>query len=554
MRSGRTPSPAGGLEALPNARAWRTKWIPGSRLRAAAVLLVLAAAAAAFLQHGGAGAPPVGAWIVAPSVPEWLQMPDAMPGGAFAQVQDTTPPTFVSSELDLDAGVLAITFSETIDAASIVPARMHVRESGTYTGGVTLTAPELVTVADGATVSFTLTLPHLAAVAGLATPELTIEPGAVRDESGSPIVGTFDASTRSFVDATSISEQEDTPTGIAFSSDGAKMFIIGVTGDDVNEYDLSAPFDASTRSFVDATSISEQEDTPTGIAFSSDGAKMFIIGVTGNDVNEYELSVPFDASTRSFVDATSISVQVHSPTGIAFSSDGAKMFIVDASGGDVNEYDLSAPFDASTRSFVDATDLPTRENEPQGIAFSSDGVKMFVIDIIHSDIIEYALSTPFDASTKSFVDATSISEQETHPTGIAFSSNGAKMFVIGAFGDDVNEYDLHPVYPVTMARTPPTFVLSVLDIDAGTLAITFSETIDAASIVPAKMHVRESGNYTHGVTLTAPELVTVSDGATVSFALTPSHLAAVAGLATPETDHRARGGAGRVRESHRRHL
>ena len=89
MRSGHAPSPAGGPAALPDARAWRAKKIPGSKLRAAATLLVLAAAAAAFLQYGGAGAPQAGAWIVAPSVPEWLQMPDAIPGGAFAQVQDT---------------------------------------------------------------------------------------------------------------------------------------------------------------------------------------------------------------------------------------------------------------------------------------------------------------------------------------------------------------------------------------------------------------------------------------------------------------------------------
>ena len=47
-------------------------------------------------------------------------------------------------------------------------------------------------------------------------------------------------------------------TGIAFSSDGTKMFVIGSTGDDVNEYDLSTPFDASTRTFVDATDISAQ--------------------------------------------------------------------------------------------------------------------------------------------------------------------------------------------------------------------------------------------------------------------------------------------------------
>ena len=58
-----------------------------------------------------------------------------------------------------------------------------------------------------------------------------------------------------------------------------------------------------------------------------------------------------------------------------------------------------------------------------------------------------------------------------------------------------SSYDLSSVYPITVTRTPPIFVASELDIDAGVLTITFSETIDAASIVPAKMHVRESGNY-----------------------------------------------------------
>ena len=108
------------------------------------------------------------------------------------------------------------------------------------------------------------------------------------------------------------------------------------------------------------------------------------------------------------------------------------------------------------------------------------------------------------------------------------------MFVIGTDGDDVNEYALISVYPVTVTRTPPTFDSSVLDIDAGVLTITFSETIDAANIVPAMMHVRESGNYAGGTTLSADELDTDADGATISFTLTAPHLAAVAGLSTPE--------------------
>ena len=209
------------------------------------------------------------------------------------------PPTFVSSELDSATGVLTITFSEEIDATpatSVVPAKIHIRESGSYTGGTTLAAGELDTTADGATISFTLTAQHLTLMPplpslpsllrlirgnqstrhGLATPELTIEPGAVRDTSGNPIAGTFDASTAVFVDAFSVSSQEATPTGMAFSSDGAKMFVIGFDGDDVNEYTLSTAFDASTATFVDAFSVSSQDSSPTGMAFSNDGAKMFV--------------------------------------------------------------------------------------------------------------------------------------------------------------------------------------------------------------------------------------------------------------------------------------
>ena len=385
------------------------------------------------------------------SIPD-LSAPQS--GYAFAQTPDSAPPAFVSSILDMATGNLTITFSEEIDAANVVPASIHMRESGTYTGGVTLTATELVTIADGTVISFALNVAHLEAVAAMTEPELTIDPGAVRDTYGSLIVGTFDVSTASFVDATSISSQEDTPTGIAFSSDGTKMFVVGWQKNAVIEYELSTPFDASTRTWVDDTSISEQEDTPTDIAFSSDGTRMFVIGDDGDDVNEYALSTPFDASTRTFVDATSIQSQETLPTGIAFSSDGTRMFVIGDAGDDVNEYTLSTPFDASTRTFVDATSISEQETFPTGIVFSSDGTRMFVIGDAGDDVNEYTLSTPFDASTRTFVDATPISEQESIPTGIAFSIDGAKMFVIGDDGDDVNEYTLSSVYPITV--TDPT--------------------------------------------------------------------------------------------------
>ena len=371
---------------------------------------------------------------------------------------DSAPPAFVSSMLDMATGSLTITFSEEIDAANIVPAKIHIRESGNYTGGVTLTAGELGTAADASTISFTLTRQHQLAVAGLAAPELTIEPGAVQDTSGNRIVGSFDVSTAAFVAPPfSISSQEDSPTGMAFSNDGTKMFVLGFAGEDINEYTLSTAFDVSTATFVSPPfSISLQDTNPQGMAFSNDGAKMFVVGYIGEDINEYTLSTAFDVSTAAFVAPPfSISSQDTFPTGMAFSNDGAKMFVVGYIGEDINEYTLSTAFDVSTATFVSPPfSISSQDTNPQGMAFSNDGAKMFVVGSAGNDIGEYTLSTAFDVSTASFVDAFDVSLQETFPTGMAFSNDGAKMFVLGFSGGDINEYTLSSVYPITVTGPP----------------------------------------------------------------------------------------------------
>ena len=88
----------------------------------------------------------------------------------------------------------------------------------------------------------------------------------------------------------SVAAQETSPLGLAFSSNGAKMFVVGTSGDDVNEYTLGTAFDVSTAAFVDSFSVAAQETFPEGLAFSSDGTKMFVVGESVGAVNEYTLT------------------------------------------------------------------------------------------------------------------------------------------------------------------------------------------------------------------------------------------------------------------------
>ena len=74
------------------------------------------------------------------------------------------------------------------------------------------------------------------------------------------------------------------------------MFIVGATGDDVYEYACSTGFDVSTCSFTDPFSVVAQENAPNDLEFNTDGTKMFVVGDTGNDVNEYDLDKDFGIS------------------------------------------------------------------------------------------------------------------------------------------------------------------------------------------------------------------------------------------------------------------
>jgi len=120
-----------------------------------------------------------------------------------------------------------------------------------------------------------------------------------------------------FVDSFSVFTQEGAPHGVTFSSDGTKMFVVGNGGDEVNQYTLTSAFDVSTASFVDSFSVSAQDGFPSGVAFSSDGTKMFVVGGAGEAVHEYTLITPFDLTdVVTFVDSFSVEEQETNPHGL----------------------------------------------------------------------------------------------------------------------------------------------------------------------------------------------------------------------------------------------
>jgi DNA-binding beta-propeller fold protein YncE len=220
------------------------------------------------------------------------------------------------------------------------------------------------------------------------------------------------------------------------------MYILGASGRDVNEYDLSTAWDISSASYLQNFSVAAQEISPQGFFFKPDGLKMYVVGSSGDDVNEYDLSTAWDISSASYLQRSSVGAQDKTPRGVFFKPDGLKMYILGASGRDVNEYDLSTAWDITPASYLQNFSVSAQEISPMGVLFKPDGLKMYIVGVSGQDVNEYDLSTAWDISSASYLQNFSVSAQETSPRGVFFKPDGLKMYIVGVSGQDVNEYDL----------------------------------------------------------------------------------------------------------------
>ena len=251
----------------------------------------------------------------------------------------------------------------------------------------------------------------------------------------------FSISGATFTQNFSVSAQDSSPRGIAFNTDGTKMFITGSAGVDINEYALTTGFDISTASYSQNFSVISQTTSPRGVAFNTDGTKMFVVGQVGSTIYEYNLATGFNISTASYSQNFSLSSQETGAQDVAFNTDGTKMFIVGTSGQDVNEYTLSTGFDVSSASYSQNFSVSSQDTIPTGITFNTDGTSMFITGQTNDKVFEYTLTSGFDVSTASYSSTSfSVLSEESNPLGLVFNSNGTKMFITGTTGDDVNEY------------------------------------------------------------------------------------------------------------------
>ena len=241
----------------------------------------------------------------------------------------------------------------------------------------------------------------------------------------------------------SVAGQETTPLGMIFGNNGTKMYIVGA-GASVYQYTLSSGFDLSTASYDSVSfSVTSQDTSPRGIAFNLTGEKMFIIGQGSDAIYQYTLSIAWDVSSASYDSASfSVSAQDTTPQDLFFNLDGSKFFMVGDTTDTVYQYSLSTPFVISSASYDSVSfSAASQSTGCVALSFNNTGTRMFISDYQNDTIYQYSLSSGFDLSTASYDSINfSVASQSDNPQGLAFSSDGTTFFVTTVTGSSVLQY------------------------------------------------------------------------------------------------------------------
>ena len=242
----------------------------------------------------------------------------------------------------------------------------------------------------------------------------------------------------------SVFAQDPDPYGVAFSSDGTKMYTCGANNKTIYQYTLATAWDVSTTTYDSVSfSVVAQETFPHDLTFSTDGTKMYIVGETSDTVYQYTLSTEWDLSTASYASLSkSVTAQDTLPTAIVFSPDGTKMYMLGNTGNSVYQYTLGTAWDVSTATYASLSkNAGSQETNPQGLAFSSDGTKMFILGYTNDKVHQFNLGTAWDVSTATYASLSlDVVNEMATPTGLAFSSDGTNLYVVGRTPEGVFQY------------------------------------------------------------------------------------------------------------------
>jgi hypothetical protein len=179
-----------------------------------------------------------------------------------------------------------------------------------------------------------------------------------------------------------------------YSDDGSKLITITFNNTS-KQYALSSPFDITTASLTSQPAINRP--SATGITFTTDGLYYVLVrNITTDRATLYQTATPYTITgATELLDQNIITNGgIATPISATF-ADNDKLFIADVNG-EVSRYTFNR--NNNTITFDTGTNIDIGANH-SGIMIKPDGTRFFVVSSV-GVLSEYELTTPYDISTR----------------------------------------------------------------------------------------------------------------------------------------------------------
>ena len=273
--------------------------------------------------------------------------------------------------------------------------------------------------------------------------------------------GAFDVSTTvKTADTFSPRELVGNMYSFTFGDSGSKLYVNAyeVNYGNIYQYNLSTAYQLSTATYSgNSLDVYSTENTVRGISFKTDGTKMYIIGISGDEVQTYNLSTAWDLSTATSAGETfnvnsGIANQT-APSDVNFKPDGTTMWTTCYATDKLVEWSLSTAWNVTTASYVRDIVLTSSHNlpDPEFSRWNSDGTKLFVGTYPSDGFTEFSASTAYRIDTLTKTDTINFSTGNTDNIySFDISSDGQYFFVGGISERTIEKYKAESMYSLTL--------------------------------------------------------------------------------------------------------
>ena len=203
--------------------------------------------------------------------------------------------------------------------------------------------------------------------------------------------------------------------------------------------------------------FSSQDSGARGFNFSHDGSRIYMAGATNDEVYRYDLTTPYDLSTISYVEVSNLDIDVV-PEVALWNPDGSKFFTVGQIYDDIRVFSASTAFDVTTLTYDGAgSDLYVNAAgaDPKDFQFGSNGTKIFVVASNNSNVSVWNLSTAYVPSSGTFSTSVSFSAHCSDIYSLDFNADGTKLVLLTRSNSNSNPailvFDLGTAWDVSSA-------------------------------------------------------------------------------------------------------